>query len=254
MAFKYILTGKVLPERVNFQLSSRTIVIDVPEFTFNFGLTLSIAKSQIMIQIISENQIQDYETLRNTVVDVVRLHVDIDGYIRGHGYDIEITSLTGENNIPHIIFGIQIKEIEKDSVNRPIQDVDEIVSKFGKPEYNFLRLSLIDLQLSIKFPKDTGVFCFRAIESIMQYFNKGENNSESRKQAWKKFNSNLNVSEDWVDFVRKYALDPRHGRPKSISGTERIEVMKHTWKIVDRFIIYLDKNESLDKNEFQELK
>jgi len=254
VVFKYILTGKVLPERVNFQLSSRTIVIDVPEFDFNFGLILSIAKSQIMVQIISENQVQDYETLRNIVVDVVRLHVDIDGYIQGHGYDIEITSIAGENNIPHIIFGIQIDEIEKDSVNRPIQNIDEIVSKFGKPEYNFLRLSLIDLQLSIKFPKDTGVFCYRAIESIMQYFNEGDNTRKSRKQAWMKFDSNLNVSREWVDFVRKFALDPRHGRPKSISGSERIEVMKHTWKIVDRFILYLDKNESLDNNEFPELK
>ncbi len=195
MVFKYILTGKVLPERVDFQLSPRTIVIDVPEFTFNFGLILSIAKSQIIVQIISENQIQDYETLRNIVVDIVRLHVDIDGYIRGHGYDIEITSLTGENNMPHIIFGINIEEIEKDSANRPIHDIDEIVSKFGKPEYNFLRLSLIDLQLSIKFPKDTGVFCYRAIESIMQYFNKENNTVKNREQAWEQFNSNLNVSK-----------------------------------------------------------
>lgn len=251
--YKYILTGKVLPERVDFHLSTRTILVIVPDFDFNVGLTLSIDKSQILAQIVSEKEMQDYETLRNVVLDVIRLHTDIDGYIKGHGYDVEITSLTGENNIPHIVFGIGIPELEKDLKKRPIKDIDDLVSKFGQPEYNFLRIALIDLQLSIKHSKDTGVFCFRAIESVMQYFNKGPNTEESRKEAWEQLNSKLNVTKSWIDFVREFALDPRHGRPKAITGSERVDVMKHTWEIIDRFIVYLGKKEGLSQSVYPQL-
>lgn len=252
--YKYVITGKVLPERVDFHLSTRAIIIHVPDFNFEVGLKLSIAKSQILAQIGSEKEIQDYETLRNVVVDVIRLHTDIDGYIKGHGYDVEITSLVGEDNVPHIVYGIGIAELEKDLGKRPIKDIDDIVSKFGRPEYNFLRMALLDLQLSIKYPKDTGVFCYRAIESVMQYFNDGPNTSESRKEAWRQLESKLNVSESWIDFVRNFALNPRHGLPQSITGNERVSIMKHTWEIIDRFIVYLENKEGLSQNVYPELK
>ena len=99
----------------------------------------------------------------------------------------------------------------------------------------------MDLNLSIKYPKDTGVFCYRSIESIMQFFNKGDpKDTDARKKAWASLSENLLISQTWTNFVKDFALNQRHGSPKSLTGKDRINIMMHTWQVVDRFLIFLN--------------
>ena len=69
--FRYIFTGKVLPERVDFSLTPHQI-----EATTNTGqkfkITISVQKSQIFLEVTSENAIDDIPTLKNGIVDFVR--------------------------------------------------------------------------------------------------------------------------------------------------------------------------------------
>jgi hypothetical protein len=236
--FRYIFTGKVLPERVDFSLTPHQIEA-ITNTGQKFKISISIQKSQIFLEVNSENVIDDIFTLRNTIVDFVRQYTDIFGYLHGYAYDLEITSLIFPDN-EHLIFGVSITEIEKDAVNRPIQDLQKIFEMEQDPDNLALRLALMDLNLSIKYPKDTGVFCYRAIESIMQFFNKGNpEDVDARKKAWTALSENLRISKPWTDFVKDFALNPRHGSPKLLTGEDRINIMMHSWQVVDRFLIFL---------------
>lgn len=236
--FRYIFTGKVLPERVDFSLTPHQI-----EATTNTGqkfkITISVQKSQIFLEVTSENAIDDIPTLKNGIVDFVRQYTDIYGYLHGYSYDLEITSLILPN-IDHIVFGVLIPELEKDTLNRPIQDFQKILEIGQNPDNLALRLALMDLNLSIKYPKDTGVFCYRSIESIMQFFNEGNpEDTNARKKAWATLSKNLRISQAWTDFVKEFALNPRHGSPKLLTGKDRIDIMMRSWQVVDRFLIFL---------------
>ena len=74
-----------------------------PTYNFELEISMSILKSQISIQISSQKEIKDFSTLRNIVRDFIYLHTDAFGYLHGYAYDIEITAVTGESNIPHFI-------------------------------------------------------------------------------------------------------------------------------------------------------
>lgn len=236
--FRYIFTGKVLPERVDFLLTSPPIEVTT-DTGQKFKILISIQKSQIFLEINSENVIDDILTLRNGIVDFVRQYTDIYGYLHGYAYDLEITSLVLPNN-EHIVFGVSIDGLEKDTQNRPMQDFQKILEIGQNPDNLALRLALMDLNLSIKYPKDTGVFCYRAIESIMQFFNEGNpEDANARKKAWATLSTNLRISQAWTDFVKEFALNPRHGSPKLLTGKNRIDIMMHTWQVVDRFLIFL---------------
>lgn len=236
--FRYIFIGKVLPERVDFSLTPHGIEA-LTSTGSTFTINISIQKSQIFMEINSDIEINDISTLRNGMMDFVRMYTDIFGYLNGYGYGIEITSVILPNN-EQIIFGVQIPELVQDSENRPVKDFQNILELCQKPENISLRLALTDLNLSILYPKDTGVFCYRSIESIMQFFNDGDpKNTEDRKRAWGLLNNNLRTSKQWIDYVSSFALNVRHGTITPLTSDQRVEVMKHAWKIIDRFILYL---------------
>ena len=190
----------------------------------------------------------DIETLRNYVVDLVTLHIDVFGYINGYGYDIEITSLMRENNKPHI-FGVGVPALEEDRINRPYKEVGEILPLIYNNSKRSLRLALLDLRLAIKLPKDAPFFCYRAIESLMQYFN-----NHGEKEVWEEFRSELNISRDYIMSIKQLSDDIRHGKSPFVSADARDDILTKTWKIIDRFIVYAKNNEvPLDKSEYIEL-
>ena len=146
------------------------------------------------------------------------------------------------------LFGVQIDELEKDFRNRSVQKLDELVSLMYNGDLNELRIALNDLRLAIQHPKDTGVFCFRAIESLRYYF------SMNKDKGWKDLKDNLNVSRSFMKPIEDKSWSSRHGRPIPISHKERINILLRTWKIVDRFIIYVKSGgKRLDPNRYEEL-
>lgn len=236
--YKYILNGRVLPERCNVCIPPLNLKLKCPDAGLDCNMVVSIQMSQIYLQITSEQEITDFNTLRNYVADAVHFFIDCYGFITGRGYDIEITSLAGENIQPHMVFGVGIDVLENDIEDRQTQNIEQIIKLFSEDDSysNQLRLTLKDLRFAIKYPEDSGFFCYRAIESLMQYFNRSNNKDE----AWNILREKIHISRNILDYIKKFADDPRHGCSILISDAERAKVMKYTWKIVDRFIYYLN--------------
>lgn len=161
--------------------------------------------------------------------------VDTVGYTNGCGYDIEITScIDSEDNIT--IFGVNIEnDIENFSKQRPC-GVPEII-QLANSEYGpYLRFSFSDLRESIKNPSQTGFFCFRAIESLRQYF--VIKYSLRDHQSWEKFRNCLNIERDKIDYIKNFSDPVRHGNRIHITSKERLKVMADTWDIVDNYVEY----------------
>jgi len=51
---------------------------------------------------------------------------------------------------------------------------------------------------------DTDLHCYRAIESVRQYFVNGPGDDAARKQAWVKLRTDLNVTQVWLDQGKKF--------------------------------------------------
>lgn len=251
--FEYHLTGKIIPERVDFSTTIPPIRIAVPEYGFDFTVALSIIKSHVSIKIESENEIQDYETLRNTVVEYVRMYTDSYGYLNGFAYGVEITSFSGSNNKPYVVFGVDISALKNS--DRPFHEIGDILPLMW--EFDELRIVLGDLRRSMEYPNDTALFCYRAIEGIMQFFMEGDSKDNSvRKNAWESMRNNLNISESWIkEKFEKLSIPSRHAKRVSLTGKMRENMMNDAWKVVDRFIVFLKNDQhNLDKNKFLELK
>jgi len=231
--FTYTLNGRVLPERANVSISGIKFGVKVPAISSDWlNISISILLSQISVIVKSQEKIADFLTLRNYVQDMVALVVDIYGYLSGRGYDVEIVSLTTEDNTPHVIFGVGISELEAQEKERPFtyEDIVKLLKGNADIEQQ-LRLALINFRLAIRNASDTGFHCYRALEAMKQPFG-----------TWEKFNSELDIDNSWLmEMKNKHANKQRHGESTFMSGKDRTKMLENTQKVIDKFILWYQK-------------
>jgi hypothetical protein len=95
---------------------------------------------------------------------------------------------------------------------------------FRDPRSSHLQRAFADLREAIRSPKDTGFFCYRAIESLRQFFVVELNAPD--KQSWEVLRTALQIDRPTIDYVKTFADSARHGAGAAISDGERAEVFK----------------------------
>lgn len=244
---RYFITGKVIPERANVSISpiGFNLIYETSQGKKPITLSVSIQLSQVAIIVDTENPIEDFYTLKNYLQNTLDLILDIFGYLSGRGYGSEITSLLSEDTQNHIIFGVGIKQLEKEE-ERPM-GYDQIIKLF-KGNYaleNPLRLALLNFKLGIRYSADTAFYSYRAIEAIRKAF--GEGNA-----GWELMHSTLSSDRAWMDELKEsHADQQRHGGSTFMSGEEREEMLANTQIIIDKFLVYLSKNSMSEELRFQ---
>ncbi len=247
--FRYVLVGQVLGSDPPFPNFNDTITLKDNDLNLEFDIMLNITNAIIGGAITSQQEIIDTETLRNFIRDWILLFVNTQGYIHGCYYDVEIISIMDVQRLELHKFATEITEIASDYPNRAINDPNQIIPLFEDLRFRFLRSSFQDMALAMKYPKDTGFFCYRAIESLRKFFDESNDSN-----GWQLLRTNLNVSRSFIDVVKRFANDPRHGGLVLITSPERVNAMQNTWKIVDRFILYaLNGCNPLDNVTYPEL-
>ncbi|PKL57789.1 MAG: hypothetical protein CVV34_05690 [Methanomicrobiales archaeon HGW-Methanomicrobiales-5] len=231
----YVFFGKVFPERADVNISELILNVLSPEAGLHGDLTVSVTSSQIKAIFTTEREIPDPLTIRNYVEESVRLLIDILGYINGCGYDLEIATMINTRTNESIVFGVDsvLFNMRED---RPL-NFGEIISLFDSEKADYIRRCLSDLREAVRVPKDTGFFCYRALETLRKFFIK-ENELKSDKESWEFLRSELEVDRSTTDFVKQFADPVRHGETKYITGYERDQILKNTWEIVDKFLVY----------------
>lgn len=235
----YTFWGKIHPERTNITLGQleSTLFIDVNKnYRICGQLITSIMCSQISAVFKSDAKVEDIFTLKNAVMDAVRLEVDIVGYIAGCGFELEITGvLLPEGNT--IIFGVEIPLLYCDYESRRNKFNEiEIIGLFKDESADYLRRCLADLRQAIRTPRDTGFFCYRAIETIKTFFCRTYNCND--KLGWEQLRTMLKINRDIIERVKQFADPVRHGDNIIINDEERGQIFQITWDIVERYIDY----------------
>lgn len=247
---KYVFVGNVVPERANVHIQ--------PPLTAHsdFGdMRISIVSSQISVVLESEEEIENVYTVRNAVKDALHEVLDVFSFTHGHSYSVEITSVTYPDNSHHV-FGVSVgrlrNQLDDDERMDMFQHVLQIIATDGG---RYLKRCLKDLRMSANDPSDTGLHCYRAIESIRKYFHAKfdipDETKKDRAEGWEKMRSELDIKRDDIDEVKSYADEPRHGGVIEISDEERAHVFETTWRIIHLFVEYLHDNEEPEEIEIE---
>jgi hypothetical protein len=243
--YQYSFFGRVLPERAAVHISQISFEFIHPDSQIKGRLTVEIIASQISAALITDEEISDIFTLKNVIEDLIRFELDFVGFIFGRGYDLEITSLITSPKFSTVVFGVGIGILEQTMHERITRiEISSLLELYGGRTADYLRRSLSDLRESIKVAKDTSFFCYRAIESFMQYFKNEFQLKEGT--AWEMMRDTLKVERDDINIVKSFADPIRHGKNEYISSEDREKILEITWEITSRFIEYsigLEQNE-----------
>ncbi len=236
---KYVFSGKVVPERANVTITGlEPVILLSKDFELEVKVVLSIIVSQISVHAEIIKGTPDIYTLRNYVANYVRTAVNSLGYLKGCGYDLELSSATDEAGT-QTVFGVDIASIAQDENKRPVSFVELINLTLRSQELN---RALADLSQAIRSSLDTGFFCFRAVESISKYFlTEGESNNA---EGFRRMELDLNFKRSYIRLLDTFGGDQRHGETPYMSGADRENCMKTAWQIVDRFCVYLKNNDT----------
>ncbi len=182
--------------------------------------------------------IQDMSALHNDMTEISRSLYDAFGYLEGYALPVDILQIEHRETGQAFIFPGFVPELQASKNERPIM-VDLLTTlAVGTP---ILRHTLSDLREAILSPKDTAFFCFRAIEDIRQMF--VGTSDQSERESWKQMSQSLRINRSFVEEIRAKAIPNRHGQFLPLERADRIKLLTKSWKVVDRFILFLHEKE-----------
>ncbi len=217
-------------------------------FGLKYNVEFRCADGQIVAYASVTEGATDVYTLRNLVEQGIRPFIDAIGYVEGLNYDLDFISAVSFETGEGTVFGIKIPAIAeaRDPKKSGTISSDLLIAVVSEPA---AQIALADFREAMRVPVGTGFFCYRAIEAIMQSMRSSD--AESERVAWDRTRSTLRVDRSALDYVKKFADPPRHGRPSDISDQERAQVFKTTDEVIRRFLEYLlRKKEALSEEEF----
>ncbi|MDO8487083.1 MAG: hypothetical protein Q7S45_02225 [Candidatus Curtissbacteria bacterium] len=228
---KYIFFGKVHPERAALTLPETKGEVGQKDGDFKGTIKVLVILSQITVELDTTSKYHIID-LKNSVENFVHAMVDTYGYLKGYAYSVEILSVFIPETGHDEVFGIDVVQITEDEKNRPLNYNDALQLALKIPE---LYMVLKDLRDAIKRPYDTFFHCRRATETIAKYFTAARNEDTD----WSIAIDKLKLDDEELKSIGRAGSGQRHGNYKSVTGSERVEIMMKTWRVVDSFIRYL---------------
>lgn len=166
--------------------------------------------------------------------------VDVAGYYHGFSYDVEISQLIQINGAAKQVFGIDIPCLKGicEQAGISMQDIFRLQANH-KIGY-FLRHALSDVREAIRSPKDTGFFCYRAIEALKNLCAVNYNLAGDDKKQWEFFRKRYGIDQQEIMRVKQFADPIRHGNyveARLMSDDDRANIFRWTWQIINKFIV-----------------
>jgi hypothetical protein len=242
----WIFYAKVLPERASISLRGLDYTVHVASelgFKCRFEKVVLI-DSQIIARATLVEGNTDIFTVRNALAQHLRNLADLAGFQTGRHLDVEITSAVSTTDPEDwVIFGNTIPALFKESADLTLDMLQ--VALTDTP----LSMALADFRKSMPDGTETGFYCFRAIEAVMQSF-AVEGDSDIKR--WERMRGALRIERGAIDFVKGHADDRRHGRVSpTITDAQRQKVFKTAHVIIDRYLaLKIQKAEELDSSKY----
>lgn len=234
----YQFFGTVLPERALIDMGEIQFAV-LPSADVPAGkLFVAILRSQIVARYHSKSEVGNIFTLRNVVGSAVRTMLDAHGYTLGYAYDIDIVQAVRSSDRQTWVFGIDVPALNGVVNGAGISTLD-ILALLASGEGEPIRHALADAREAIKSPKDTGFFCYRAIESLKNGAAKRLSVDPQKPTSWEAFRSAYGISKDDIMFVKGFADDVRHGNAMDahpVADDKRAKIFVTTWKVINLYL------------------
>jgi hypothetical protein len=232
----YLFLGLVLPERapLTLQIPGKTKYAN-PSITAE--LEISIWLNQVVVWAKTESECNIFD-LGNLVREVLQTEIAIIGYLKGYTFTIEIRRVLNPDFNVDYVFGIDILYIEErnQSIDLSLR-FNAIREKLIGEEGILVSRCFKDLISAMNEPGDTGFYCYRAIESLLQhYIVKHKVISDNRSSQWKMFREFIQCEKQDILSLKEAADPIRHGKSMHVTSEYRRTLLLKTWDIVDSYI------------------
>ena len=164
---------------------------------------------------------------------------DLIGYLNGSSFDVDVSTASSEDG-QCCIFGRTIPAIQE-TRTLPQTTIEAELLAVVLQE-TAAHLVLANFRLAMGNPVDTGFFCYRAIEGMMQSMRPDPKDKDDR--AWEALRQALQIERSAIDAVQAHGKDARHGRISAITDADRAKVFRLTDQIVRRYLIYLQRGKT----------
>jgi hypothetical protein len=179
--------------------------------------------------VVRQHHVVDIFTLRNAVAMDVQHTVDVCCFAFGAGLGVELQCARADDGswqyfdafIP-ALKGMGTVEIPNSLLLAVSRDTQA-------------QIALGDFREAMRVPVQTGFFCFRAVEAIMQAFRSGD---DTTKVGWDRMRAELGVSRAKIDIIKVHADWARHGQTGQITDSERRDLLLETKAIIQRYLDY----------------
>jgi hypothetical protein len=234
----YLFFGRIIPERALLSVSEVSFGIDSSSDVPAGRLYIEIILSQVSARFLSEGDVTNVFSLRNLIEDATRQILDAVGYCYGYGYDLEIVQMLRSDHTDKQVFGIDIPAL-KGKVEGAGIGLPDVMKLWSHGDSQYFRHALADLREAIKSPRDTGFFCYRAVEALKNA-HASRTGIADRASTWQAFREHYGIDKEEIDRIKKFADAARHadlGQGPGMSDTERAATFTATWNIVNSYIL-----------------
>jgi hypothetical protein len=265
---KYTFFATIRPEHavlnhlnLFFTLSHPFLEIKGGDLNFRLQANTLCYKSNLLIEVIDLNRyfnFLDFTSLielRNCILETIAFPiVDSLNYLYGNGFTTDIMSVMLPNG-EQLTFDVSVTLLCATQSQRPFAEIGGI-KQFEKVfkivcQSPHLIVALGDLRQAIIMQSHTPLFCFRAIESIRRTFGSGKESND--KNEWDKFRNELVLDLTSLDVLTRLSEQNRHAGMLYLSGESRQLLLSFTWRIVDRYCLYLEGGCQTLKTKFKPL-
>lgn len=231
MAEKYIITGRVHPERADISFGRIEM-----EMADGQSAIASCDSSQLTVTLNMPN-LDGWIAAMIMAEDIASIIVGALGFSLGSGYWVELIQVTEEDGTPHV-FGVRPANPESGSTLRVEPQIDVFNRAYRLSGRDlFFRLAVRDYLRAITDIKDCATYCYRAIESIKSAFA-----FKTGIDSWDEMHSVLGTDRQSITSVVKDYADPvRHGNWIEARPTDkliRFQMLELTRDILTKYLNY----------------
>lgn len=229
----YVFTGRIHPERFNWNMDSAYEVIVAHHDGTSSMLRTTISASQVNV-VVRTNSDDALLEMKNRVARQLRSLVDSLGFVTAASLDVEIiscTSLSAGCQVFNTAFDGLLEHPPGSEESQRIFNV--LIAQANKSQ--FVRMALADLKSAIDEPLDTCANCYRAVESIRhEYLEGGSDSGTARKNSWTRLRDAVGVEEAEIRWLEDLATPRRHGLPLDVTHAEREQALQLARHVVEK--------------------
>ena len=230
MAGKYVITGRVHPERADISFGRIEMKLSGDQ-----SAVASCDSSQITVTL-NMAELDGWIAAMIVAEDIATIMVGALGFSLGSGYWVELIQVTEEDGTPHV-FGVR----PTDPTSGGTLGVEPQIATFNRAfrlsgQNVFFRLAIRDYLQAITDVTDCATYCYRASESIKAAFV-----FKSGVDSWDEMHRVLGTDRQSITSTVKDFADPvRHGNWIKAKTTDKF-VRWHMLELTrDILVKYLD--------------